>query len=568
MTPDARLERNLAALARRDRALAERLCWPVDASHVRSSEDGSWRLRVHQGWVPLQLSPSEVAAALAPVAKDESGEPHETFVFGAGTGEMTAQLLAARARAPVTVWDRDPFMLRLTLSQVDWSHELAAGRLRLALGADLFAEIGRLPAAVAFHPVLGQIYRNERALLSAASGPRALICAGGLFVDDLSEALRARGYAVFTLDAVRLAVEELALTVRVAQPVLVAAINYTEGLAEFCQAEGVPLVCWEVDPVLQRLSRVTPPPALSHVFTYRRTNVAEFQSAGFPHVEYLPLAANPARRAPLALPPDERRRFAAPVAFVGASLADRIGDLRADFVRAFVAFRSAAGTGAPVPEQVARLQGEQLLDQLLAGQRADLSHYAIPQLLEQLQPAFRTHCQQSGAVDAEQIAGELAAGEKRLALIAALASACTDEDSQVHVWGDAGWQAAGPQVRYRGVAGHMVELSKIYGSARVNLDIGRLYQMDIVTMRVFDVLACGGFLLTERSSVLSELFTPGHDLDVFTGPDELIEKTRYYLARPDLAARIAAQGRATVVGKHTVAQRLGHMLATLPGSDH
>ena len=569
MTPDSWLERNLAALARRDRALAERLCWAVDSSHVAPGGEAGdaeqrLQLRVQQTWYPLELSDTEVDLALRAADQTDAAAPAEVFVFGAGTGEMAARLLARDAGPAITLWDRDPFMLRLTLSRADWGKELISGRLRPVLGADLFAELERLPAVVVFHPLLAQIYRNERALLTAAPDRRALICSGGLFVDDVADALRASGHAVYTLDAARLSVEELALTVRVTRPVLLAAINYTEGLAEFCESEAVPLVCWEVDPSLQRLAPVMPPPLRSRIFTYRRAHVADYRRAGFPHAEFLPLAANPARRAPVPLSAEEAHRFAVPVAFVGASMADRIDSLRAQFIAVYLGFRSPAAEDAGAAA-AARAQAERLLDQLLARQRTDFDRYLIPALLAETEPDFRAHCQGPGALDAEQIAGELAAGEKRLALLGALAAADPGDGSrQVNVWGDQGWRGA-PAVRYRGVAGHLVELNKIYATARVNLDIGRLYQMDIVTMRVFDVLACGGFLLTERSPALAELFRPGHDLDVFTGIDELIDKTRYYLGHPALAARIAAQGRATVMGKHTVAQRLSHMLAALPG---
>jgi spore maturation protein CgeB len=181
-----------------------------------------------------------------------------------------------------------------------------------------------------------------------------------------------------------------------------------------------------------------------------------------------------------------------------------------------------------------------------------------------LHPAFAAFGRRSGGVDGAQIAGELAAGEKRLSLVNALGAAGVAGGFAIDVWGDSGWQAVTHGVRHRGVAGHFFDLTKIYGAARINLDIGRLYQMDIVTMRVFDVLACGGFLLTERAPAVAELFTPGEDLDVFSGAEELCDKVRFYLARPELAARIAAHGRATVLRQHTVAQRLAVMLAALP----
>ena len=94
------------------------------------------------------------------------------------------------------------------------------------------------------------------------------------------------------------------------------------------------------------------------------------------------------------------------------------------------------------------------------------------------------------------LAAQIAAAEKRLCYLRALAASGSGELS---VWGDDGWSALeGSGARQRGYAGHRHELTRIYASAGINVDIGRLYQSDIVTLRVFEVLACQGFLLAEH----------------------------------------------------------------------
>ena len=554
------LDPYLRALGQRDPLLAHRLCLPVDGSHVQPGPDGRLTLTVQQSRHPLAL-PLEAARAIAAHApRPGATEPPEIFVFGAGAGELAEVWLAPGRAARVTVWDRDPWMLRLTLERADFSAALVAGRLRLSLGSDLFAELPALArSSVVSHPLLAQIYRNERLLLEAADSalgrPRALICAGGLFVDDVADALRDAGHAVFTLDAGRLAIEELALTVEKTEPRLIAAINYTEGLGEFCAGVNVPLLCWEIDPSMRRLQVAATPPRTTRVFTYRRAHVDDFHAAGFPHVEFLPLASSPQRRARPAAPLDAKYRVA--VAFVGASLADRVAPLRAEFLAAYEAFH--AGTGAANPAAT-RAEGGALFDELLARQRLDFSVYSIPPDLEAREPGLRAAGLQPGALDVAQVAAELAAGEKRLAYVAALAART---EVGIDVWGDPGWDIPGSGVRYHGSAGHFVELNKIYSGAQINIDIGRLYQMDIVTMRVFDVLSCGGFLLAERCEALLELFEPGVHLDVYRDRDELVDKVAFYLARPALAARMAEAGRALVHERHSLQQRVRHMLATL-----
>lgn len=151
--------------------------------------------------------------------------------------------------------------------------------------------------------------------------------------------------------------------------------------------------------------------------------------------------------------------------------------------------------------------------------------------------------------------GEIAGAFWRLEVLAALAP------QGAQVWGDTGWKAIERNgVRYRGFAGHTRDLGAIYSAADINLDIGRVYQSDIVTMRVFDVLACGGFLLAAWSEGLAELFELGVELDTWRTIPELMDKVGFYLERPDVRARMADRGRARVLRDHTVRGRIRTML--------
>jgi spore maturation protein CgeB len=114
-----------------------------------------------------------------------------------------------------------------------------------------------------------------------------------------------------------------------------------------------------------------------------------------------------------------------------------------------------------------------------------------------------------------------------------------------------------------GFTGHNQALTRIYQSGRVHIDIGRLYQADIVTMRVFDLLACGGFLIAEHSHALTDLFQPGVHLETWRTIGELREKAAHFMQHPDQAARIAAQGLQRVRAEHTIRKRVGAMLDDL-----
>ena len=550
------LRANLEALARRDPELVQRIGWPVENDHVVLDDSGEVHYRLQQSRYRLSLAEDAVARALPPEAPANA----EIFVFGVGLGEVVDALLAARPDVGVVAWDRDPWILRLALGQNDWSAALASGRLRLLLGTDLVehAEAMRARGAAvltAFHPFLGTLYRHERAWLDPAAldRPLVLLCAGGLFVDDLAAALARAGFSPYTIDIHRLAREELDRTMSRLRPRLVAAINYTEGLAEFAAAHQCALVCWQVDPTTSAPPRWQGPGASdgAFLFTYRRAEVAELRAGGFTHVEYLPLAADLERRAPVPLTAGERARYGTPVSFVGSSMQPQAAGFRQSFVASFVqTFAEARPSATAAPDASA------LLEEVLAEQRQDFTRFVVPDALARRVPdLFRARPDVMAQL--ARWAGEIAAAEKRLGYIGRLGR------FGVCVWGDEGWraaQSAGLACHYRGPAGHGLELTKIYCASLINVDIGRVYQDDIVTMRVFDVLACGGFVLAERSPALAELFEIGAEVECYSSADELETKVAHYLAHPEAARAIALHGMAAVRARHGIDARVAHML--------
>ena len=334
------------------------------------------------------------------------------------------------------------------------------------------------------------------------------------------------------------------------RPRVIAAINYTEGLAELAATHGCRLVCWEVDPTTSAPPRCLAAAASesAFLFTYRRAQVAELRAGGFNHVEYLPLAADLDRRAPVPLTAGERARYGTPVSFVGSSMQPQAAGFRQSFVATVAA---AARPGAN-----AAADGAALLDEVLAEQRRDFTRFVVPEVLERRAPEL-ARARPDLLSQLARWAGEIAAAEKRLAYIGRLGR------FGVCVWGDDGWraaQSAGLACHYRGPAGHGLELTKIYCASLINVDVGRVYQDDMVTMRVFDVLACGGFVLAERSPALAELFEIGVEVECYASPDELEAKVAHYLAHPDAARAIALRGREAVCARHGIDARVAHML--------
>ncbi|MBW2559476.1 MAG: glycosyltransferase [Deltaproteobacteria bacterium] len=547
---EATLERNLAFLAAIDENLFQRICMPVDGAHIHFLDGGEIRYERHRARLPFVIDKEGIENTLGDV-----GDAKNILLFGIGLGGQLDYILQQFSTARITVWDRDPWLVRLVLMQKDYSEHLRSGRLKICMGIDILDILTMARhSTVIYHPFMRQVYRNEQRLLERGVGEkRAIICSEDLFADDVSKAFEEFGFSVYTLDIRKLSLEEMAVTVRRFNPQVVFAVNYMNGLAEFCHKSNVDLVCWEVDPTTDRLKACTAPADRAHIFTYRKANVSEFVDAGFKNVEHLFLASDIEKRSAPHLSPEEQETYGAPLSFVGSSMIDNANTCKNIFLSHYKTYRG--------DDNEAVGKGVRLLEAILAEQRKDLSRYLIPNLLREQSPGFLNYLSGlSSAHDPFMLVGEIAAAEKRINYLAGLHA------FDVRVWGDKGWRMAEQYgVKYMGSAGHTSEINKIYGASRINVDINRIYQMDIIPMRIFDIMACGGFVLAEHSDDLCEIFEAGREVVTYRTVEELGSKTEYYLDHGDEALEIAERGREAVIKNHTISMRVRHMLESSSG---
>jgi spore maturation protein CgeB len=106
--------------------------------------------------------------------------------------------------------------------------------------------------------------------------------------------------------------------------------------------------------------------------------------------------------------------------------------------------------------------------------------------------------------------------------------------------------------------------AKTLQAARINLAItswtGRI-EVDETTTRTFEIPACGGFMLHERTPELLELYEEGVEVACFGSVEELAFKIEYYLARKEECKAIARAGHARCVPAYSYDERMKQILA-------
>jgi len=121
------------------------------------------------------------------------------------------------------------------------------------------------------------------------------------------------------------------------------------------------------------------------------------------------------------------------------------------------------------------------------------------------------------------------------------------------------------EVAFMGYADYYQQMPKVFQTSKINLNISLKMIQSGIPLRVFDVLACGGFLITNFQSEMAELFEIGKDFVVYENIEDLCLKTEYYLRNEREREEIARHGRRTIEKYYTVSQQIEKILREVNG---
>ncbi len=101
-------------------------------------------------------------------------------------------------------------------------------------------------------------------------------------------------------------------------------------------------------------------------------------------------------------------------------------------------------------------------------------------------------------------------------------------------------------VKNMGLADYQTKMPLIFRRSKINLNITLRSIISGVPLRVLDVLAAGGFLITTYQKEIEEYFENGKELVIAHTPEEMVKLTEYYLEHEDERKEIAKAGQKKV----------------------
>ena len=99
-----------------------------------------------------------------------------------------------------------------------------------------------------------------------------------------------------------------------------------------------------------------------------------------------------------------------------------------------------------------------------------------------------------------------------------------------------------PNANNKGFAKSHEEMPLIFNQSKINLNITAKSIRSGLSQRIFDVLASGGFLITNYQSEIPEIFEDGKDLVMYSDMNQLKDLCSYYLEHEEERVSIAQNG--------------------------
>ena len=329
-------------------------------------------------------------------------------------------------------------------------------------------------------------------------------------------------------------------------------INFFPYISEVCNIFKIRYICWTVDsPVMELYSNSIRNP-WNRIFMFDKAQYDEISPVNPSYIFYLPLASNPARWDSVIsnCPKGEISRFSSDISFVGSLYTEKSPYSRLknapDYLKGYL-------DGIMAAQQ--KIYGYNFLEKVLPDHIVQEFRSCFPGFYTP--PEHTTFCSDRATLSQLYLSTQISAME-RVSIMKLLGS-----HYSVDIY--TGSDTIGLPVHNRGLAKTLTEMPIIFHYSKINLNITSKSIRSGLPLRIFDILGCGGFCLTNYQEELPNYFQSGKDLVYYTSEEDLLDKTEYYMTHEKEREEIAHNGYETVKQYHNYPERLLEMLSLAYG---
>ena len=306
--------------------------------------------------------------------------------------------------------------------------------------------------------------------------------------------------------------------------------NYHPVLAQVCHDLELTYVSFVYDSPHVMLYSYTTIYPTNHIFVFDYSEYAKFASNGITTVHYSILPANAEKIKKMLLRSYDRKRLSGDVTFVGAlygeqhNFYDLLGGI-SDHTRGYL---------EGIMEAQLQIQGYSFVEETLP-----------KDVVEDVLTTMKYGVARDGIETREYIVANYVLGRQmtrleRTRLLTAVAEKFPLKFFTIDP------NAVIPGGKNMGVAEYVTEMPIVFHNSKINLNISLRSIKTGIPLRCMDIMASGGFLLTNYQEDLLRHFTPDEDFVYYEDQNDLLAKIDYYLSHDKERNEIAENGHRKV----------------------
>ncbi len=309
-------------------------------------------------------------------------------------------------------------------------------------------------------------------------------------------------------------------------------VNFHPLLSDLCEELGLPYVSWIYDAPLHIRNYRSLGNSCNKIYHFDRGEAEKLNKEGY-KINHLPLASAPSEK-------KIADNYVYDISMVGRL-----------YQNEFSYYMSA------LPEYK-----RGWFEGVLSAQMKVSSCYLIPELLtdevlSDINEDYRKASKGKASIGKREcaflLAREVTARERFLAL-SMLSGA-----GEVHVFGG-GEDERLAKAWFHPYVDYETGMSRVFAASKINLNVTLQCIRTGLPLRIFDIVGCRGFLITNWREELPECFTPMEEVVAYQELGELKELAAFYLSHEEERRRIAENGYQRLIKEHTVRARLEKIL--------
>lgn len=322
-------------------------------------------------------------------------------------------------------------------------------------------------------------------------------------------------------------------------------INFFPSVSDVCNILGIPYLCLVVDSPVMELYSTSLKNSCNHVFIFDRRLYNDFHSMNPTGIYHIPLATSVRNNYATCCNASEtdRQKYASDISFIGSLYTEKcdynkisLPDMHRGYVEGLI-------------EAQLQIYGYNFIEECITPELIEAFLVAKP-ALNNFPASMDVDIRAAIAQDISVKVGE----QERIRFLKRLS-----EQFSVDLYTGSDTTCM-PKVHNRGFAKTATEMPIIFNQSKINLNMTAKSIRSGLSLRVFDVLSCMGFLITNYQEELPEHFNIGEDLEAYSSLDDLIGKCEYYLTHEKDRIEIAHNGFEKVKKYHTYDVRIAQIL--------